>query len=159
MRGTQHRVFLLTQASHCICDFFSQRGEIQRVIHWWNWSPIFALLNRTTNDDDDDDEEMTDAGDQMIDNNYKNNDFPFSFLEAIRWYADQASQAGFMWNPGVSSLDIPPAELIVEPLYPNLTVTRLTDQVIHTERWASSNADNSALWLVGGYFCLGVLLD
>ena len=87
-RATQYRVFLLAQASHAVCEFFSQRGEIQRLIQWWNWSPIFALLN-CTDDGDHYDQEMTDVAQVMDTNNNNNNNniggFPFSFLKAIRW--------------------------------------------------------------------------
>ena len=81
-RANQHRVFLLVQASHAMCQFFDQRGEIQRLLQWWNWSPIFALLSCTSSSsDDDDDQEMTD----VTQDNTSNDNNPFSFLQAIRW--------------------------------------------------------------------------
>lgn len=80
-------------------------------------------------------------------------------IEGARMIALAASEEGTVWQPNVNSLDIPPAEMIVESLYPNLSVTTVDEHRIHTETWSSSNADNAAWWIIGGYFGLFVLSE
>ncbi|CAB9508662.1 Nuclear chaperone required for maturation and nuclear export of pre-60S ribosome subunits (By similarity) [Seminavis robusta] len=91
--------FLLVQATQSICQFFYKRGEIHMALSFWNWSPVFAIMNhyfaqhpnpgvKSTNsargeaddameiddDDEDDDHSMDDVGTHNDKNDNQQND-------------------------------------------------------------------------------------
>jgi len=79
-RLAQRKVWMIVQATHALCQFVEWRGEISIVHQWWNWSPIFGLLHRTTLEDGD--VAMMDINISENDDNGKS----FSFLQAVRWH-------------------------------------------------------------------------
>ncbi len=61
-----------------------------------------------------------------------------------------------------SSLSVPPVELVLQPLFPNVTVTNVTPDRVTTVSSSSTRADSAAFWFVGGYTAMSafsVVLD
>ena|GEM_PF-5929688 len=58
-----------------------------------------------------------------------------------------------------SPLDIPPVELVVAPLFPNISVTTVTGNITRERTYGSSFAQNPLIWVVTGYFALMIGVD
>lgn len=55
-----------------------------------------------------------------------------------------------------SPLDIPPVELVVAPLFPNISVTTVAGNITRERTYGSTFVQNPILWAVAGYFGLTV---
>lgn len=71
--------------------------------------------------------------------------------------SEMALQFGVPWKSTVTSADIPPAELVVQPLYQGVTIVEIEDDAIRMTRKASTLIPETAAWSIGGVAILAVL--
>lgn len=69
--------------------------------------------------------------------------------------SEMALQFGIPWQSPVTSADIPPAELVIQPLYQGVTIVEIEEDAIRMTRKASTLIPETALWTIGG---VGVLV-
>ncbi len=80
-------------------------------------------------------------------------------MSLLPWFADQWSTNAKEFAPGVdlSSLDIPPAELVTQPLFPNVTTTIASPDRIRWTTWSSTPMNDSLVMLLQSYGALTVV--
>lgn len=71
--------------------------------------------------------------------------------------SEMALQFGVPWQSPVTSADIPPAELVIQPLYQGVTIVEIDDDAIRMTRKSSTLIPETVLWTVGGVGTLVVL--
>ncbi len=71
--------------------------------------------------------------------------------DMMRMGASQAGAIGLEWKPDLSSLDIPPVEVVLQPLFPNITVTTVEDDRIVMSDYSSTHFDRAIWWITGVY--------
>lgn len=70
--------------------------------------------------------------------------------------SEMALQFGIPWQSPVTSADIPPAELVIQPLYQGVTIVEIEDDSIRMTRKASTLIPETAAWSIGGVAILAV---
>ncbi len=80
-------------------------------------------------------------------------------VDYLRHTVLQENGAGVEWSPKVSARDIPPVEVVLKPLFPNITITNVDAFRVQSTAWQSSRADNNVVWFVVGYFVLPMLSE
>lgn len=80
-------------------------------------------------------------------------------MSLLPWLADVWSANAKEIAPGVdlSSLDIPPAELVTQPLFPNVTTTITSPDRIRWSTWSSAQMNDSLVALFQGYAAMTVV--
>lgn len=80
-------------------------------------------------------------------------------MSLLPWLADVWSANAKEIAPGVdlSSLDIPPAELVTQPLFPNVTTTTTSPDRIRWSTWSSTQMNDSLVALFQGYAAMTVV--
>ncbi len=82
-------------------------------------------------------------------------------MSLLPWLADLWSVNAKEFAPGVdlSSLDIPPAELVTQPLFPNVTTTLASPDRIRWTTWSSTPMNDSLVMLIQSYGALTVVAE
>ena len=82
-------------------------------------------------------------------------------MSLLPWLADVWSANAKEFAPGVdfSSLDIPPAELVTQPLFPNVTTTITSPDRIRWTTWSSTQMNDSLVTLFQGYAAMTVVAN
>ena len=82
-------------------------------------------------------------------------------MSLLPWLADLWSANAKAFAPGVdiSSLDIPPAELVAQPLFPNVTTTIASPDRIRWTTWSSTPMNDSLVMLLQSYGALTVVAE
>ena len=82
-------------------------------------------------------------------------------MSLLPWLADLWSVNAKEFAPGVdlSSLDIPPAELVTQPLFPNVTTTIASPDRIRWTTWSSTPMNDSLVMLIQSYGALTVVSE
>ena len=82
-------------------------------------------------------------------------------MSLLPWLADVWSANAKEFAPGVdfSSLDIPPAELVTQPLFPNVTTTITSPDRIRWTTWSSTQMNDSLVTLFQGYAAITVVAN
>ena len=82
-------------------------------------------------------------------------------MSLLPWLADLWSVNAKEFAPGVdlSSLDIPPAELVTQPLFPNVTTTIASPDRIRWTTWSSTPMNDSLVMLIQSYGALTVVAE
>ena len=82
-------------------------------------------------------------------------------ISLLPWLADLWSANAKEFAPGVdlSSLDIPPAELVTQPLFPNVTTTIASPDRIRWTTWSSTPMNDSLVMLIQSYGALTVVAE
>lgn len=82
-------------------------------------------------------------------------------MSLLPWLADLWSANAKEFAPGVdlSSLDIPPAELVTQPLFPNVTTTITSPDRIRWTTWSSTPMNDSLVMLLQSYAALTVVAE
>ncbi|MBC7821515.1 MAG: hypothetical protein IAG10_31910 [Planctomycetaceae bacterium] len=82
-------------------------------------------------------------------------------MSLLPWLADVWSANAEEFAPGVdfSSLDIPPAELVTQPLFPNVTTTVTSPDRIRWSTWSSTQMNDSLVTLFQSYAAITVVAN
>lgn len=82
-------------------------------------------------------------------------------MSLLPWLADTYGSVAQQIAPGLdfSSLDIPPAELVTQPLFPNLSTTVVSPDRIRWTSWSSAQTNNSLLLAVQAYGALTIVIN
>ncbi|MFM9960835.1 MAG: hypothetical protein ACKV2Q_06380 [Planctomycetaceae bacterium] len=82
-------------------------------------------------------------------------------MSLLPWLADMWSVNAKEFAPGVdfSSLDIPPAELVAQPLFPNVTTTVASSDRIRWTSWSSTPMNDSLVMFFQSYAAIVVVAE
>ena len=91
------QILILSEASHLLIKFFSNRGEHEEMKKWWSWAGLFGLLGVYNDTEESKDAKMDDI-DESFTTSFDENKFDemgwgnkdFDYCKAVRWHAARA---------------------------------------------------------------------
>lgn len=77
--------------------------------------------------------------------------------ELLKYNLAAATAGEVDWSPKISALDIPPVEVVLQPLFPNVTITSVDALRVKSTAWQSTRSNSALGWIVGAYAALPLL--